>query len=229
MDKKIVNFLKKTSLLLIEDDAKLRAKFKALLETYVEKVYEAADGHEAIELYTSQRADFVITDFKLPFMDGLEITTFIRRLDKRIPIVVISAYTEKDALIKFASMHLTQYLVKPVDFEYLNTTLELCAKELMEHNLIETKLDQSTFYSFAQKSIIKNGEHVSLTPNEIKFLELLIKNKNSLVFIDMIETEVYNNEVITDAALNNLVSKLRKKIGANAIKNIPKTGYMLVL
>lgn len=228
MEKKHEELLKKTTVLLVEDDHKLRSKFKMILSTYVENVYEASNGQEAIEMFTQKKPNFVITDFKLPLIDGLELTTFIRRLDRKIPIIVVSAYTEKDALVKFASMNLVEYLIKPIDFDHLNYLLEKCAKELIENGTIEVKLGKYSTYSFSQKHLIKDDKLISLTPNEIKFLELLIEHKKKLVTLEMIEYTIYENEVLTDSALNNLVSKLRKKIGADIIKNIPKTGYILI-
>lgn len=228
MEKKYEELLKKTSVLLVEDNDELRKKFKLILSTYVEEVFEASNGQDAIDLFIEKKPNFVITDFKLPLLDGLELTTFIRRLNKYIPIIVISAYTEKEALVEFASMNLIQYLIKPIDFEHLNRLLEKCAQELLESGLIEVHLSENSIYSFSQKHIIKDDNYISLSPNEIKFLELLIQNKKKLVTLDMIEYEVYENEVFTDSALNNLVSKLRKKIGADVIKNIPKTGYLLI-
>ena len=228
MEKKYEELLKKTTVLLVEDNDELRKKFKLILSTYVEEVYEASNGQEAIDIFIQKKPNFVITDFKLPLIDGLELTTFIRRLNKHIPIIVISAYTEKESLIEFASMNLIQYLVKPIDFDHLNRLLEKCAQELLESGLIEVQLTKNSIYSFSQKHIIKDDTYVSLSPNEIKFLELLIQHKKKLVSLDMIEYEIYENENFTDSALNNLVSKLRKKIGADIIKNIPKTGYLLV-
>ena len=228
MKKEYEDILKKTTILLVEDNLELRVKFKNILKTYVEKVYEASNGEEAIELFNKVNPNIVITDFKMPIMDGLELTTFIRRISKYIPIVVVSAYAEKEALVKFTSLNLVQYLIKPIDFEQLNNALDKCAKELIDNGFIEMKLDDDIFYSFSQKSIIKNNQTISLSPNEIKFIELLLNNKRKLVTIDMIEYEVYDNEVVTDSALNNLVSKLRKKIGIDIIKNIAKTGYILI-
>tara|TARA_B100001063_G_scaffold246908_1_gene288456 strand:+ start:16111 stop:16800 length:690 start_codon:yes stop_codon:yes gene_type:complete len=228
MEKKHEELLKKTSVLLVEDNDELRKKFKLILSTYVEEVFEASNGQDAIELFVQKKPNFVITDFKLPLLDGLDLTTFIRKLNKYIPIIVISAYTEKEALVEFASMNLIQYIIKPIDFEHLDHLLKKCACELLENGLIEVHLSENSIYSFSKKHIIKDNGYVSLSPNEIKFLELLIQNKKKLVTLDMIEYEIYENEVFTDSALNNLVSKLRKKIGVDVIKNIPKTGYLLI-
>jgi DNA-binding response OmpR family regulator len=228
MKKECENILKKTTILLVEDNVELRRKFRNVLNTYVEKVYEASNGEEAVEIFSKFTPTILITDFKMPVMDGLELVTFVRRVNKDMPIVVISAHTDIDALVGFTSLHLIQYLIKPIDFEQLNIVLEKCAKELLEKGLIEVKLNDNNFYSFSQKCIIKDGENISLSPNEIKFLELLIENKKKLVTMDMIEYEVYNNQAFTNSALNNLVSKLRKKTGITTINNIPRIGFILV-
>jgi len=228
MKKECENILKKTTILLVEDNLKLRKKFRNILNTYVEEVYEASNGEDAIEIFTKFNPTILITDFKMPIMNGLELVTFVRRVNKDMPIVVISAYTDTDALVNFASLHLMQYLIKPIDFNQLNIVLDKCAKELLDRGLIELRLNNDTFYSFSQKCVIKNGENISLSPSEIKFLELLIENKKSLVTIDMIEQEVYDYQTCSNSALNNLVSKLRKKTGITTINNIPKIGYILV-
>jgi len=229
MKKEYEKLLKKTSVLLVEDNLELRSNFKSVLLTYVDVVYEASDGQEAIDLYMKKKPNIVISDFKLPLVNGLELTTFIRRLNKYIPIVIISAYTEKESLIEFSSKNLIQYIVKPIDFDEMKTVLSKCAEELIHHGLLEVYLNQNTIYSFSQKVLIKNDEYISLTPNEIKFLELLIENKKKVVSLEMIEYEIYENEPFTNSALNNLVSKLRKKIGDDSIRNIAKTGYQLII
>ena len=229
MEKQYEELLKKTSVLLVEDDEGLRQKFKLLLSTYVCEIFEASNGQEALELFLEKKPNFIITDFKLPILDGLELTSFIRKTNKHIPIVVISAYTEKESLLEFASLNLVKYMTKPIDFDQLYSILIKCAKDLVYYGLIETYLGENCVYSFSQKSVIKDDQHISLTPNEIIFLELLIKNRKKLVSLKMIEYEVYHDEIYSDAAINNLVSKLRKKIGSNIIKTIPKTGYQLII
>jgi len=228
MKKEYIEILEKSTILLVEDNLELQIRFKNILDTYVDKVYTAQNGEEAIELFNKHKPNIVITDYKMSVMNGLEFTSFIRRINKQIPIVIISAYTDKDALIEFNSLHLTQYLVKPIDYEELNIVLQKCAKELIEKGLIEVILNDTTIYSYSKKALVQDGAIISLSPNEIVFLELLLNNKNKLVSIETIEYEVYDSQDMTSYAINNLVSKLRKKIGKNSIKNIPKTGFIFI-
>ena len=85
-----------------------------------------------------------------------------------------------------------------------------------------------TVYSFSKKSLIKEDEVITLTPKEVNLLELLIENKNKLVSKEQIEDIVYDMDQMSVSALNNLTSKLRKKIGAdNTILTISSFGFML--
>lgn len=227
MEQEYKNILNKTSILLVEDDNEIRTKFKSVLEIFAKEVYEAANGQDALEIFKSKKPNLLITDVKMPIMDGLELTTLIRQLDKNIPIVIISAFSEKELLLNFISLNLVEYIIKPLDFNQLNDVLIKCAKKLKENGLIEFRLNDDTIYSFSKRSLICNDNIITLTPKEVTLLELLIKNKTKLVSKQMIESTVYNMEPMSVSALNNLTSKLRKKIGTNNILTISSFGFML--
>lgn len=223
--------LKKVTILLVEDEEQLRKKFKSVLEMYVDTVYEASNGEDALEIFKLKSPHIIITDVKMPVMDGLMLTGIIRELDEKVPIVVISAFSEKGMLIDFISLNLVQYLVKPIDFEQLNEVLLKSAQILEKNGMVEFRLNDDTVYSFSKKILIKgsqNKKHVKLAPKETALLELLIQNKTKLVSKELIEDEVYNMEPMSVSALNNLTSKLRKKIGENKILTISGFGFMLV-
>lgn len=77
---------------------------------------------EALDVYNYYKPNIVITDIKMPLLDGLTFATVLRQIDEKIPIVVISGYSEPDTLIKLISLKLENYLIKPVDFEQLIST-----------------------------------------------------------------------------------------------------------
>jgi DNA-binding response OmpR family regulator len=227
MEKKYLDILKKTTILLVDDDESLRRIFKKTISSFVNFVYEASNGSEALEVYHKQKPHIVITDIKMPLMDGLSFTTALREIDKKVTIVVISAYSESNTLVKLVSLGLQEYLVKPINFEQLKSVLVKCAVELENKGTIEIEITKDTKYSYYKKSLVKNGKIISLTPNEIKMIELLLENENRLVSISTIEDNVYNNEFVVKSSINILVSKLRKKIGVNNIKSISSHGYIL--
>ena len=229
MENKYTQILKQSTVLLVEDNKGLRKSFKDTLELYVNGVLEASNGEEALAIFNTNNINIVITDVNMPIMDGLMLTTLLRKINSDIPIVIISAYSEKNILLDFISLNLIEYLVKPVDFKQLTTVLNRCAQIISQKGLIEIQLAQNCIYSFSKRSLVLNSKIIPLTTKEIKFLELLIKNKNKLVTKTQVEYEVYDNVDMTTSAINNLVLRLRKKIASpKVIVTINEVGFMII-
>jgi len=228
MENKYKKILSTSTILLVEDNTKLRKMFKDILSVFVDTVYEASNGEEAIEIFKKVNPNIVMTDMEMPVMNGLILTQILRKLDINIPIVIISGYDEKKLLLDFISLNLVDYLVKPIDFDQLEIVLNRCAKIMLDKGLIEIELTKDCLYSYSKKSLIIKDEIIALTVKEINFLELLIKNKNKLVSKSEVECFVYNKNMTT-SAINNLVLRLRKKINIpKVILTINELGFMFV-
>ena len=83
------------SILLVEDDPDVRGSIKLLLSIDRHTVTEAANGHEALQLFTGSRYDLVITDYRMPGMLGDELAQNIKNLVPTQPILMVTAYLEK--------------------------------------------------------------------------------------------------------------------------------------
>ena len=83
------------NILLVEDDADVRGSIKLLLNIDRHTVTEAANGHEALQLFTGSRYDLVITDYRMPGMLGDELARNIKNLVPAQPILMVTAYIEK--------------------------------------------------------------------------------------------------------------------------------------
>jgi DNA-binding response OmpR family regulator len=229
MEQKYKDILNASTILLVDDDFSLRHIFKKTIKSYVAKVVEAENGQEAFELYHKEKPNVIITDIRMPLMDGATFTSKLRELDEKIPIIAISAYTEPEILVQLLSLKLVDYLVKPINFDQLLSSLEKASKEIEEKGVFEISFNSSTSYSFSKKGVVKDGNLLSLTPKEISLLELLIRNRNRIVTKDELEFEVYDGEFASDNAINTLISKLRKKIGANILQTVSSQGYLLTI
>lgn len=95
-----------------------------------------------------------------------------------------------------------------------------------ENNLLQIKLDENIYYSFVDKNIIKNGEKITLTKNEVLFLELLLEKPNHLISKNIIENSVFKASV-DENTLRNMVYRLRKKIDTDTITTIKDLGYII--
>jgi len=219
--------LKNSSLLLAEDEKNLRDSFTRVLLLYVDKVYAASDGEEALSLYNLHRPDIVITDVKMPKINGLELIKEIRKKDHNIPIIVTSAYTDKDFLLESIKLSLIDYVVKPIKEGILTKLLEESADILLNQGQTVIKIDATNYYDYENKIFLQDNISITLTQKEVEFLEILLTHKGNLVTRQILEDKLYIYEEAPPSALKNLVFKLRKKIGNDVIKTIGNLGYAI--
>ena len=111
---------KSKTILIAEDNASNYHLLSFILENHYRLVW-AQNGKEAVELYEKTHPDLILMDIKMPVMDGLEAAEIIRRKDKKIPIVVLTAYVYNEDKIKAERIGCNEYLTKPVDVERLQT------------------------------------------------------------------------------------------------------------
>jgi YesN/AraC family two-component response regulator len=102
-----------TSVLYVEDEYIIRTEVQEMLEKRISKIFVAKDGIEGLEMYNKYLPDIIITDIKMPNMNGIEMVKKIRNKNPNIPIIITSGF-EKE-FDKFTEMNITQYIVKPVD------------------------------------------------------------------------------------------------------------------
>lgn len=215
------------SILFAEDDEAVRKNTAYLLESCFKDVDTAKDGADALELFYKHHHDIIITDIKMTGMDGIELVHTIREFDKDVPIIIMTAYSDENTLLKVVSSHLFEYIIKPVTYTKLIDVLNKCLDTHTTFKKRDFVIDENISYSFSKKLLVKNNETISLTHQEIDFLELLIKNKGELVSYDMIEYEVWKDRVMTPDAIKTLVKKLRNKLSNKYIDTVVGYGYRL--
>ncbi len=119
------------SLLYVEDDGTLRNIYKKILEYSIGKVYIAYNGLEGLECYKTYRPDIVLTDVRMPVMDGLDMIAKIRELDKGTRIIILSAFGEPRYFLSAIELGVKAYLLKPVDSSFLLKTIEEQANDIL--------------------------------------------------------------------------------------------------
>ncbi len=219
--------LKNSSILLAEDEENLRNSFKKVLLLYVQEVFTASNGEEAFDLYQHHRPDIVITDVKMPKLNGLELIKKIRKENQETPIIVTSAYTDKDLLLESIKLSLVDYLVKPIKEKDLIALLEMSADVLLQKVKTVVAIDERNVYDYQNKQLIQDGQKISLTHKEVEFLEILLQHKGNLVTRQTLEDKLYVYEEAPPSALKNLVFKLRKKVGNDVVQTVGNLGYMI--
>lgn len=111
------------SILYVEDDINIQQNLKTYLEKFFSKVDTASNGIEGLEIYNESFHDIVITDINMPKMDGFEMSVKIKELNEDQNILVVSAYSDVDNFTKFIKLGIDGYIIKPIDYEQLNSSL----------------------------------------------------------------------------------------------------------
>jgi DNA-binding response OmpR family regulator len=227
MDKILLEKLKTLTILYVEDEEGIRKKISDSLRYYAKEVIEAVNGEEGLALYYDKKPDIIFTDIMMPLMDGIELVKTIRKEDSKTPIIMVTAHTDKEYLLSAVELHLEQYIVKPINLKDLKTSLEKCLTVISEHHSVQRELPDGYCYDFDHKTLTYKEKEIKLTKREIAFFELLLQNKNRIVTYDELQNNIWEDDVMTDAALKSLIRNIRHKFPKGYIKNLSGIGYRL--
>lgn len=114
---------KGVSLVLAEDEAGVRQSMADLFQNFFERLYLCSNGREALEVWQRERAQLIVTDVRMPDMDGIELARRVRTIDPWQRILVVSAYSDTESLLNLLNQGVSGFLLKPVDIPSLLETL----------------------------------------------------------------------------------------------------------
>lgn len=124
------------NILYVEDEEELRKSLARYLDKIFKTVTLAKDGKEGLELYQKNNGfDIVITDIRMPNMDGLTMSSEIKKINKDQNIIVVSAYSDVHNFMQSISLGVDGYIIKPIDFDQMNEVLYKIMFNIHELNL----------------------------------------------------------------------------------------------
>lgn len=219
-----------SNILIADDEKEIIKLLKIYLNTGEYTVLEAHDGQQALDILNTQPVDLAIVDIMMPKIDGYQLIEKIReKIDKYIPIIVISAKGKLTDRILGMDLGADDYIAKP--FEPLEVLAKVNA-QFRRMNLTETKKETESItigeisLNLAECNIRKNDEVIELTKSEFKVLELLMRHPKRVFTKEQIyESAWYDAETVDDNTIRVIISRLRDKIGNEHIKTIRGLGY----
>ncbi|HHS6903999.1 TPA: butyrate response regulator transcription factor BumR, partial [Campylobacter jejuni] len=209
-----------------EDEIKTRESLINVLSERFSKVIGAQNGDEGLKKFKKFKPDLVITDIAMPIMDGLDMAREIKEISDDVPIVVLSAYSEKERLLRSIDIGIDKYLIKPVDIEELFKVLDCLVGEKIEANML-VKISEEYQFNKTKRTLIHNGKEIVLTKKELAFISLLLKQPGVLVLHEDIKKNVWIGEHVSDTAVRTFIKRVRDKVGEDFIKNVPSLGYKI--
>lgn len=216
-------------ILVVEDDKKIQELIEEFLLSQNYKVTCADDGIEGYEKYRESKFDLIILDVMMPKLDGHDLCKMIRKKDKEVPIIFLTALGEEDDEVTGFDLEADDYITKPFSFNVLIRRVEVALKR---SNKVNNDLDIMRYKDLSldmkrYKVFIKE-EEIELTLKEFNILKLLISQYPRVVPRETIIEKVWQYDFFDDTrVIDAHVKNLRKKIVANYIKTVKGIGYVL--
>lgn len=223
----------KQHIFLVEDDLSFGAVLKSYLELNDFEVTWVDNGKFAMEKYRNGSYHLCILDVMLPNVDGFTIGKEIRKTDKKIPMVFLTAKTLKEDILRGYNLGADDYITKPFDTEVL-----LCKiQAILKRESPQTGLEKVQFvigsYEFNSvlRQISRGDEKQKLSPKESDLLKLLCQNMNELLPRETALRKIWGEDGYFAArSMDVFVTKLRKYLAGDPnieIKNIHGSGFLL--
>ena len=218
--------LQKLTILIVEDENEIRKLMEEVMKSVFFEVYSAKNGDEGIKKFKKFAPDLIVTDIAMPIMDGLDMAKMINEISPTTPIIALSAFSDKEKLLKAIEVGVDKYILKPVDMDELLLAIENIARSKFK-NMNIIKITDELQYNPASKQLLCNDQEILLTKKEFSFIALLINKMGNLVLLDEIKKNVWSDENVNDTAIRTFVKRVRDKNGQDVIKNIPGLGYKI--
>lgn len=129
-------------ILVVDDEARARETLQTLLEGEGYDVSTAADGFKALGQLEEVRPEAVLTDLRMPIMDGLELIEKIRESDRQVPCIVMTAFGSIETAVEAMQIGADDYLTKPLNFDAVELVLERNIERLRMRRELESLRDQ---------------------------------------------------------------------------------------
>lgn len=213
-------------ILIVEDEIAISDLIKIGLESQGYKCETANDGEIAANLIEEKQYDLILLDVMLPKIDGYELLEYIKQIQDT-PVIFITAKGQIKDKIKGLKEGADDYIAKPFVMEELLARVEAV---LRRYNKLSENITigDITINSIA-RTVKKDGVKIELTPKEFDLLMLLVQNKNTALYREVIFEKVWGEELEFETRTLDLhIQRLRKKLDwKDQIKTVYRIGYML--
>ena len=206
---------KKYAILLVEDEIKLCNIIKEELTSLGYVVDTASDGIIAENLFAKNKYSLVLLDISLPGKSGLQLCKNFRNANKKIPIIILTAFGEIQDKVDAFNLGADDYIVKPFHFDELFARIKVFLKRSEADN-VKDEADivvGDLVINNKTKSVFREGKEIPLTAKEFSLLKLLAINKGKVISKQEILEKVW--DLTFDTGTNTIevyISFLRNKI-----------------
>ena len=197
------------------------------------QVVTATNGLEAIEVAKSKKPQLIILDVMMPEMDGFTLAREIRTFNTQVPILFLTAKTQKHDMIEGYQIGCDDYVTKPFDTEVLLLKINAILSRNQKITSTVTDFNIGHFiFNSSSRELRHEETNQKLSPKEAKLLQLLCEYKNNVVSREMALNNIWgDNNYFTTRSMDVFITKLRKRLKSDSsieIINVHGNGFRLL-
>lgn len=223
-------------ILLAEDDKNLGEILKTYLSAKGFTPTLCVNGDEALRTFLQEGFDLCILDVMMPLKDGFTVAKEIRKKDKKIPLLFLTAKSMQEDILKGFHLGADDYIVKPFSMEVLLMRINAVLRryESADKNQRTEQIYYIGKYLFDNiRQVLEiNKLEIKLTSKESELLKLLCENANSILDRSIALKEIWHDDSYFNArSMDVYVTKLRKYLKEDEtieLINVHGTGFKLV-
>jgi len=228
----------KYKILLVEDDLNLSMVLQDYLEMQEYDVELCHDGEQGYQTFQKYNFDLCIFDIMMPKKDGFTLAENVKKINKEIPIIFLTARSMKEDRIKGFRIGCDDYITKPFVTEELSFRIKAILKRCQTHYRMPDEEESEQYYKIGKYIFdvnnlhLKNGVKIQkLTRKESDLLKLLIINKNKILTREVALKSIWgDDDYFIGRSMDVFITKLRKYMKEDtciSITNIHGTGFKL--
>lgn len=219
----------KIKILIIDDDQHISELVKLYLEKDGYEVYTAADGEEGINRFKAVQPKLVVLDIMLPVVDGMQVCTEIRRIDKT-PIIMLSAKGEVFDKVLSLELGADDYMVKPFEPKELVARVKaVLRRSAQKEENVENVVYKDIVINITDYTVTYKGKRVEMPPKEIELLYYLASHPKKVFTREQLLEQVWGFEYFGDSRTVDVhIKRIREKVAGNDewnIKTVWGIGY----
>ncbi len=185
-----LDFLNTIKVLYVEDEDDIRNELKEMLEFDIKNLYIAKNGKEGLEMFKTHNPDIIITDIKMPIMDGLKMSEEIKEINPNIQIIITTAFSDTTYLMRAIDIGIDKYVTKPVNYEKLINNVSTIGLNIYREKEIKLKTEFIKFILDSNPSFVLTTKNNKIDYINETFLNFLDRNTLSSV-INQIDDKLY--------------------------------------
>ena len=221
----------KIKILFAEDEPSLAMIVKESLETRNFEVMHAENGQIALDFFNKNSFDILVLDVMMPIKDGFTLATEIRKTNKNVPIIFLTAKAQVQDVVEGFGVGGNDYLKKPFSTEELIVRISALVNRGNNKTKCTNQEIGAYVFNAEKQTLIRKTTIFQLTNRETVVLNLLISEKNEVVDRSFILNKIWGkDDFFNGRSLDVFITKLRKKLAEDEtikILNVRGFGYKI--